>query len=158
MLHTERTETGRFSTAPAYDVQGVAVEMISMREDKEDSILWNTILEDAGVLSTVPDKLTKTRRSSDKDVDGTGCFPPFRKNYPVDKPWIAVVKRGKCTFNEKVNNAMKLNASAILVYDDANGEALQSMKGKTDLCRILFFMVVQIRLMNMCLCVLIFFK
>ena len=50
-------------------------------------------------------------------------------NYPHDQSWIAVVKRGKCTFNEKVKNALELNASGVLVYDDENGETLQSMKG-----------------------------
>ena len=141
MLHTEQTETGRFSTAPAYDVRGMAVEMVSERSEKEQSIIWNSILEDIGVPTPMSDELGKSRHPSENshdEIDGTGCFPPFRENYPKDKPWIAVVKRGKCTFNEKVQNAMRLNASAILVYDDISGEALQSMKGKTDCAKFYF--------------------
>ena len=64
-----------------------------------------------------------------EDDDATGCVPPFVNNYPRNKSWIAVVKGGGCTFNEKVKNAKELNASGVLVYDIEDGKPLQSMKG-----------------------------
>ena len=104
--HTEDSETGRYSTSFNRDVQGIAVEMISTQASlKQDN---NSLREDGNI---------------------TGCKPPFIDNFPHNESWIAVVKRGGCTFNEKVKNALDLNASAILVYDNENNQILQSMKG-----------------------------
>ena len=53
------------------------------------------------------------------------------KNWPQNKPWIALVKRGHCVFNQKIQNAEFLNASGVLVYDYESGNGgLQSMKVK----------------------------
>ena len=96
--HTERTETGRFSSSGVREASGVAVEMLS-------SIL-----------------------NGDQGFDNTGCSPPFQANYPPSESWIAVIKRGKCTFNQKIANALRLNASGVLIYDSEDGGILQSMK------------------------------
>ncbi len=61
-------------------------------------------------------------------MDNTACNGPFVKNYPSGEAWIAVIQRGKCTFNQKIANALKLNASGVLIYDNDNSGALQSMK------------------------------
>ena len=111
VFHTDRTETGRYGTASNRDVRGVAVEMIS----KESKLRGENI---------------SLENESQNDEDITGCFPPFLDNYPLNEPWIAVVKRGQCTFNEKVKHALELNASGVLVYDAENGKKLVSMKGK----------------------------
>ena len=112
-FHTDRTETGRYAANQVYrDVRGVAVEMLS-KKPKLGS-----------------DNKSVDTSSSNEDADITGCFPPFEDNYPHNEPWIAVVKRGHCTFNEKIKHAMELNASGVLVYDTENGKTLQSMKGK----------------------------
>jgi hypothetical protein len=66
--------------------------------------------------------------SFQEDGDVTGCVPPFVNNYPRNESWVAVLKRGGCTFNEKVKNAKELNASGVLVYDIEDGSPLQSMK------------------------------
>ena len=61
----------------------------------------------------------------------SGCQGPFVKNWPQNKPWIALVKRGHCVFNQKIQNAEFLNASGVLVYDYESGNGgLQSMKVK----------------------------
>ena len=67
--------------------------------------------------------------SADGD-DKTACDPPFdRARLPAaGRPWIAIVRRGGCTFNEKISNALALNASGVLVYDNEDGGALESMK------------------------------
>jgi hypothetical protein len=57
------------------------------------------------------------------------CKGPYIPNWPIDKPWIALIRRGKCTFNSKIANALSLNASGVLVYDNGSGGGvLQSMK------------------------------
>ena len=109
MYHTDHSETGRYSTSHPIDVRGVAIKLIS-----ENSYQSNNS------DSTHPEE----------EGDVTGCTPPFVENFPQNESWIAVVKRGGCTFNEKIKNALDLNASGILVYDNEESKPLQSMKGK----------------------------
>jgi len=89
-----------------FDVEGVAVFVIS--ESTIDHFLKNSL---------------KT------EVPGNfGCKGPIFKNYPSGaEPWIALIQRGKCPFNEKIENAMKLNVSGVLIYDPESKESLQSM-------------------------------
>ena len=63
-------------------------------------------------------------------LDFTGCSGPFEPNWPdKGQPWIALVQRGECTFNQKIQNALELKASGILIYDlPDGGGVLQSMK------------------------------
>ena len=109
MYHTDHSETGRFSTSHPIDVRGMAIKLVSEKSDQSND-----------TDSLYPEE----------DGDVTGCFPPFVENFPRNESWIAVVKRGHCTFNEKIKNALDLNASGILVYDNEEGKPLQSMKGK----------------------------
>ncbi len=88
--HTERTETGRFGSGGPKPGRGVAVELLS-----------------ATVRGDV---------ASGDGYDRSGCKAPFQENYPSSEPWIAIIRRGKCTFNEKIANALALNASGVLVY------------------------------------------
>ena len=58
-----------------------------------------------------------------------GCSGPFIQNWPKDEPWIALIQRGQCTFNQKISHAESLNASGVLIYDHEEGDGtLQSMK------------------------------
>ena len=54
----------------------------------------------------------------------SGCSGPFIKHWPKDGPWIALIKRGDCTFSQKIKNAESLNASGVLVYDHDSGANL----------------------------------
>ena len=54
----------------------------------------------------------------------SGCSGPFIKHWPKDGPWIALIKRGDCTFSQKIKNAESLNASGVLVYDHDSGTNL----------------------------------
>ena len=59
----------------------------------------------------------------------SGCHGPFHRNWPTDQSWIALIKRGNCTFNTKIANAVGLKASGVLIYDhQESGQVLQSMK------------------------------
>ncbi len=62
----------RYSTTGSnYDVEGLAIELLSAEENVEGS-----------PGAPLP--------------DNTGCSPPFKKNYPSDEPWLVTicVKRG----------------------------------------------------------------
>lgn len=39
-------------------------------------------------------------------------------NAPVNKSWIALIERGDCKFSQKLRNAQKFNASAIVFYNN----------------------------------------
>lgn len=62
----------------------------------------------------------------------TGCAAPLRSSFGdgslPKEPWIALVKRGQCNFEVKVENAFRHNASAVLVYNDRESPTLDKMK------------------------------
>lgn len=64
--------------------------------------------------------------------DHTGCASPLRSTWENGElprePWIALVKRGQCNFEVKVENAYRHNASAVLVYNDRESPSLDKMK------------------------------
>ncbi|KAI5702662.1 hypothetical protein M8J75_002764 [Diaphorina citri] len=63
--------------------------------------------------------------------DSSGCQLPLRpsagRQFPRE-PWIALVKRGGCNFQNKVNNAAAMNATGIIVYNDRESNNLDKMK------------------------------
>lgn len=62
-----------------------------------------------------------------------GCGP-FDKIVPKTGPWIALIKRGSCNFNEKIYFASKNNtAAAVIVYNyegSPNNELTMDTGGK----------------------------
>ncbi|XP_049573259.1 E3 ubiquitin-protein ligase RNF128 [Syngnathus scovelli] len=48
--------------------------------------------------------------------DPKGCGPDPAYNASAF-PWIALIKRGNCTFSEKINGAKRQGASAVVVYN-----------------------------------------
>lgn len=73
--------------------------------------------------------------------DHTGCQLPFRSSRSDRKlpqpgePWIALIKRGRCNFEVKVDNAFKSNAAGVLVYNDRESQGLEKMKLTNDMGR-----------------------
>ncbi|CAG9782545.1 unnamed protein product [Diatraea saccharalis] len=67
--------------------------------------------------------------------DHTGCTWPLLsvtdEKLPTE-PWIAVIRRGSCNFEIKVENAWRANASAVLIYNDRDTTLLEKMKLSTD--------------------------
>ena len=50
--------------------------------------------------------------------DSTGCGPgPVYSRNESSPPWIALVKRGNCTFSEKINAAKRQKAAGVVVYN-----------------------------------------
>lgn len=65
------------------------------------------------------------------DGDRNGCAPPVRgvrEQPPATGPWVALVRRGKCSFQNKVDNARRAGASAVIVYNDRESTDLDKMK------------------------------
>ncbi|XP_050544845.1 E3 ubiquitin-protein ligase goliath-like [Daktulosphaira vitifoliae] len=64
------------------------------------------------------------------DGDRNGCAPPVRTipEFLPGGPWIALVRRGKCSFQTKVDNARRAGASAVIVYNDREATDLDKMK------------------------------
>lgn len=64
--------------------------------------------------------------------DNYGCSLPFRSSSGSGElprePWIALVKRGGCNFQLKVDNAVDSNAAGIIVYNDRDSSGLEKMK------------------------------
>jgi len=55
--------------------------------------------------------------------DHNGCNQIQEWNIPIGKPWIALVARGECNFEQKINNLHKrYNASAVVIYNNADEE------------------------------------
>ena len=106
--HTERSETGRFGSNGVREAAGVAVEVISsVRGPKR-----------GGAPQSLNGHTEPEFSDDDDGLDRSGCTPPFRQNYPAGEAWIAVIRRGGCTFNEKISNVLALNASGVLIYDN----------------------------------------
>ena len=54
-------------------------------------------------------------------IKGEDWCKPVSKQIPnVLKPWIALIERGNCKFDTKIHNAMKANASAVIIFDNAS--------------------------------------
>ncbi|KAF5300013.1 hypothetical protein FQR65_LT09269 [Abscondita terminalis] len=66
--------------------------------------------------------------------DHTGCKTPFESSHSDRQlplkgvPWIALIKRGGCSFEEKVSNALLSHALGVLVYNDRDSPDLDKMK------------------------------
>lgn len=95
------------------------------RTDKKDSGRFGEyhVAPIAGVLIHV--------RSETDDDPFVACSPPLRPSYgefPVHERWVALVKRGKCNFQTKVENAFRINASGIIIYNDKEMQSLEKMK------------------------------
>lgn len=61
----------------------------------------------------------------------TGCNFPLRPSYgvlPTNETWVALVKRGQCSFQQKMENAYKSNATGIIIYDDKDNADLEKMQ------------------------------
>ena len=77
----------------------------------------------------------------------TGCSPLPYGNVIPSEPWIALIKRGECYFDEKVENAFNMNASAAIVYNNKNNDNLDKMTLYSDISKY------KIKLSNHCECI-----
>lgn len=65
--------------------------------------------------------------------DHTGCSKQWSGTLggtipERDAPWIALVRRGSCNFEDKVKHAYERGAAGIIIYNDKNDTKLEKMK------------------------------
>ncbi|XP_029354946.1 E3 ubiquitin-protein ligase RNF128-like [Echeneis naucrates] len=61
------------------------------------------------------------------DPKGCGPDPIYNRNFS-SPPWIALVKRGNCTFSEKISAAKRQGAAGVVVYNvDGSGNSTTHM-------------------------------
>lgn len=65
--------------------------------------------------------------------DHTACSDRIRGTNgrdlpPLGTPWIALVRRGNCPFDDKVKNVYAYRAAGVIVYNDRNETVLNKMK------------------------------
>ena len=83
---------------------------------------------------------------SQKNDDPTACSLPLitysttDHTLPVSEPWIALIKRGQCEFGVKVLNAIRSNASAVLIYNDRETNTLDKMSIPSELSEYPYFL------------------
>ncbi|KAH1019271.1 hypothetical protein HUJ04_009115 [Dendroctonus ponderosae] len=76
--------------------------------------------------------------SKHDQADHFGCIYPYDSSRSDGKlphsgtPWIALIKRGKCNFDVKVDNAFKSGAGGVLIYNDRMAPTLDKMKLTND--------------------------
>lgn len=59
------------------------------------------------------------------DNNSKGCLPVDRKE--IQKPWLALVERGECSFIDKVRAMQKSGAQAVVVGDNMPSDELTTM-------------------------------
>lgn len=76
----------------------------------------NSVLQKASGIVTLP------------KGDPKGCGSDIYKRNSSSPPWIALVKRGNCTFSEKINAAKRQGAAGVVVYNvDGSGNSTTHM-------------------------------
>lgn len=72
--------------------------------------------------------------TTDDDVrNHTACSKNLRGRHGDPLPgkeiqWIALIKRGHCKFDEKVQNVIGYNAAAVIIYNDEDRKDLHKMR------------------------------
>lgn len=85
-----------------------------------------------GKISTVVGKLVHVTALHD-DTDNTACHSNIRGTKgrtlpPKGVHWIALIKRGRCNFEDKVKHAYAHHAAGVIVYNDKDSLTLDKMK------------------------------
>ncbi|XP_069492818.1 E3 ubiquitin-protein ligase RNF149 isoform X1 [Ambystoma mexicanum] len=96
------TESGRYGdSSPKESVQGlVGVPIAALAPEAP------------------PEALEGCAVDTDYYVPGSASWPQPPGEEDTAEPWIALVARGGCTFKEKVINAARRNAAAVVIYNE----------------------------------------
>lgn len=83
-----------------------------------------------GKILNVEGRLVHVTSATDEN-DHTACDANLlgTKQKPIpQEPWVALVRRGSCNFEDKVLHVYKLNATGVIVYNDRDSINLDKMK------------------------------
>ncbi|XP_043203769.1 protein goliath-like [Amphibalanus amphitrite] len=78
-----------------------------------------------GLVAVAAGRLVHVRAANGSSHDG--CDWPWEPVAPADEPWVALVTYGRCTPDVKLENALRANASALVVYDNQPRGLLQRL-------------------------------
>ncbi|CAH0719046.1 unnamed protein product, partial [Brenthis ino] len=143
--HTPGTELESVRYGPTEDRFGsdtYTVANINITYEDEHGVLYTETSESGkygeGYIGSSRGMAVHIRaKGAEGERDHTGCTWPLLSvaapNDPLpSEPWIAVIRRGSCNFEIKVQNAWRSNASAVLIYNDRDTTMLEKMKLSTD--------------------------
>lgn len=99
LVQTNAEERGKYGEGRIFTIQGLLVH-VTAKEDKYDHTACKPIL-----------------------MGSRGLPLPA-----LDRPWIALIKRGGCNFEDKVRHAYEHRASGVIVYNDRDATQLDKMK------------------------------
>lgn len=99
LVQMNAEERGKYGEGRIFTVQGLVVHVTS-RDDKHDHTACDMRL-----------------------ISSTGQSLPS-----ADRPWIALIKRGGCNFEDKVKHAYEHKAIGVIVYNDRDASQLDKMK------------------------------
>lgn len=99
LVQTNAEERGKYGEGRIFTIQGSLIHVTS-RDDKYDHTACDMRL-----------------------ISSTGQSLPSG-----DRPWIALIKRGGCNFEDKVRHAYEHKAAGVIVYNDRDSNTLDKMK------------------------------
>lgn len=113
-------------------------KVVSISEDKA-KYGEGQIKNVAGVIVHVTSEFNHDDHSAcTHDIRGTNGT-----DLPHGTPWIALIKRGNCTFEEKVRHAYSKRAVGVIIYNDKESGLLDKMKilDKESKCLNIFYSI-----------------
>lgn len=99
LVQTNSEERAKYGEGRVFSTQGLLVHITS-RDDKYDHTACDMRL-----------------------ISSTGQSLPSG-----DRPWIALIKRGGCNFEDKVRHVYEHKAAGVIVYNDRDSNVLDKMK------------------------------
>lgn len=109
----------KFGEGKVFPVHGRLVHVTSAKDPSDHSACHPNIRDSAG------------HRWESRDV----IFQPFLQSMcrsfrlpAAGEPWIALVRRGVCKFEDKVRNVYNYNAVGVIVYNDRDSQNLDKMQ------------------------------
>ncbi|CAH2979335.1 unnamed protein product [Chilo suppressalis] len=133
-------ESVRYGPAEEQRFDTFTVANINLTYEDEHGLIYTEISESGkygeGFIGSARGVAVHIRAKGEGgERDHSGCTWPLlsaTEDQLPTEPWIAVIRRGSCNFEIKVQNAWRANASAVLVYNDRDTTLLEKMKLSTD--------------------------
>uniref|UniRef100_A0A182NQ10 PA domain-containing protein n=1 Tax=Anopheles dirus TaxID=7168 RepID=A0A182NQ10_9DIPT len=108
-----------------YSYTGADGRLVELGGNESAKYGEGRILNRSGILVHVTNSANRT--------DNTGCSRNWTSSFgdPLperDVPWIALIRRGSCNFEDKVKHAYEHGAAGVVIYNDKEDTKLDKMK------------------------------
>lgn len=150
LVYGQPADLGAFGSHNEFPNGGIVTYSISTEErvlvDYVFALINYTFVSPDGRVTTITEDQAKYGEGQVKNVDGTlihvtndfdksdhsACTRTLRGSQleflSNDTLWIALIRRGNCTFEEKVRNVYERGAIGAIIYDDKEATVLDKMK------------------------------